>query len=1533
MNLDKALKNLRQRLLSLKPTGEDGFEGLVASALAATTGLVFRLAKSGSQFGRDASTENNPFAIAMEAKRYQDDLSLEDLAGKALLAGHYLENKVDLWVLVATSKVGDDTVRQLSEILENHGVSLLVLDWTPHPLPPLAVLLASAHDQTLLWFKKNAGKPIVPNILHTISNTPSFQNQEGNLHRSLISAELGLDALRQHTKEWLHIRFKSHEISQKSFGQYITISDHSGPAIPRSRLNQSLANAMVIDPQKHTLVAVLGVEGIGKTWLVAQWWAALPEPPILILVAGRRCEKLDPSEPLESLAKLLAQQAEHSDDTAIAKWVRRLKRWRGQGLEERLRFVVVLDGLNENTEKPWADILKSLVPKVHSLGGLVVITSREAFWERDIVPRLGINSNKPDSLTLRKVSMTGYIDEELESILARVGVMPTNLQASVREFVRNPRTCSVALNLINRLSLQPNELTVERLLLEHWQQRLEERGDLISHNIQDFENLLRSHARSWLNHPNKPFNRDNWMDHSGAVRRTSGRNHYNDLTEIEEGRFLTISSVNSGTYEFQSETLPFALGLLVTHELKTAYNDPNVHTAEQLNRILDPVRGFDMVAEIIAAAVGLACLDDDFPQTGRLVLIRAWLELQNVSDEIFEAITAYITLRPNAFLDTAEIPERNTPTFALRQSLLGLLSYTRDQPQVSFAIRQRLPQWLGRWSRKAQIFGQDDEQLQRQNARETRIAESLENFSQRDREFLDEVCTEVFELTEIKLDRTAALLMAGRTLADYASGLVGWAFAQTVAGDLVNAARELSWVVRLNPVDHRQTEEAVRHLISWITPNSSEPMRRGAAKVLDLLGEQSAAALAESLSPRGQLKSWRRVEIFCDTNPHDPNVSAGSNLENARIAASKIQPINIWNHMGTTSEDNDLKDITPALSRFEPDLIVTALREIAKSIEHRSQFPFRQLAWRLPELSPLFTKETIQAVETAYRRLTTKSNVVQEKDFNWIASNLINALTPHLNAIKQLDLLLSMPHSVPEYLHLRHALKPLPADTLEARLEESINNADTVALRRTLFFASATPPSLTGRSRQIIAEQMNSSDQIVADCAAEVVSIAKDKALNVHVIKQFRHPSSFTEKELFRGRAYAQAIIQQHRYDLIHLVAPPFLGHVAINLGNKGLDKFANYLDITINRLLQPINTPAPSGSHLNVSSSEDEFTITKWADNTNMIDQKSDLQSLVESILAWDSAARRRADHQQEIQANMETFTAKLEKEEALAMALPPPRKGLPELAERNPERLAHWLDLILGTNDKEILQQIYNLGIVLAGAYATRNQEKAAEVLQHLYDHQAFFNNFIGQRNISLYHQVIFSRPEVSTLDSFRENEFSLSFDDATLEDLVGAAETYGSLTWLNKYMLQLLESSHPGEQAKGLTIAGLRNPNEISVSAFERTWGPGFLGEVAEISAKNYQRDRWARHWFNCAHTASNPIDFWRFGKLAEGVVDWRFSSWFESGLPCALLERFGAALYTQLKKAAERRTKKRKDTLFGLKAPDRDLVELLKDKLPL
>jgi hypothetical protein len=205
--------------------GPDGFEGLVAQALAALSGYTFRLAKSGSQFGRDAATPNAPFAIAMEAKRYTDRVPLEALVGWASVAAFALADGIDVWLLAATVEVSEPTQRTLEQILDSAGINLLTLDWTDAGIPPLAVLLTAVRTAILPWAKTrlpSADYVALKFGLEEVASDPAFDAHRTKLLAQLLPGLLGLDAFRQRHSEWCEKHFQDRRLAQREFSQFLT---------------------------------------------------------------------------------------------------------------------------------------------------------------------------------------------------------------------------------------------------------------------------------------------------------------------------------------------------------------------------------------------------------------------------------------------------------------------------------------------------------------------------------------------------------------------------------------------------------------------------------------------------------------------------------------------------------------------------------------------------------------------------------------------------------------------------------------------------------------------------------------------------------------------------------------------------------------------------------------------------------------------------------------------------------------------------------------------------------------------------------------------------------------------------------------------------------------------------------------------------------------------------------------------------------------------------------------------------------------
>jgi len=129
------------------------FEGLIAELLTELTGRRFRLAKSGSQAGRDMSSRQiGANIIAVECKRYNETTALNEreLQGELAQAIQSIPD-LDLWVLVTSRSIPS----QLDEALdqqarrENIGFSSISAgDATPSSLE---VLCASSPDVVLKY--------------------------------------------------------------------------------------------------------------------------------------------------------------------------------------------------------------------------------------------------------------------------------------------------------------------------------------------------------------------------------------------------------------------------------------------------------------------------------------------------------------------------------------------------------------------------------------------------------------------------------------------------------------------------------------------------------------------------------------------------------------------------------------------------------------------------------------------------------------------------------------------------------------------------------------------------------------------------------------------------------------------------------------------------------------------------------------------------------------------------------------------------------------------------------------------------------------------------------------------------------------------------------------------------------------------------------------------------------------------------------------------------------------------------------------
>ncbi|MGZ8916142.1 MAG: hypothetical protein ACXW1Z_23930, partial [Methylobacter sp.] len=591
-------------------------------------------------------------------------------------------------------------------------------------------------------------------------------------------------------------------------------------------------------------------------------------------------------------------------------------------------------------------------------------------------------------------------------------------------------------------------------------------------------------------------------------------------------------------------------------------------------------------------------------------------------------------------------------------------------------------------------------------------------------------------------------------------GVLAWAFTWAITGGYRYGEADLCWSIRLNTTDFEAFEHGLRRAIDLLlTEPHSEVSKKAAAFALRVIGTVNGALEAEQLNPREYQKGWRAIENYCKTDPYDPDSVRPENLENAINSAKVLNPDTLWTSVSFTQELYELKSITPALARFEPDVIVPILHAACKTIKTRSSLPLRQLSWELPRLSPLFDKDTLQCVLEGYEQLLTQPNLVDENDKTFVAGFILLSLLPHYSANDQLALFLKLPAEVGEMYAFHDVFKAFDETEIEKALVAA--QFDPRQLMRTCFFISAHRPTLTDRCREILDMALIHDDPLVVTCASDVAFIAQDRLLDESVVataKLRNHRNNFTRETFHRDRAIAAAVVSLDLREEITLVAPRFLDLVASRLNVELADRIED--------------------------SSVDSFGDTK------------------------------------------------------------------------------------------------------------------------------------IPQEAITL-----FAGPDIDAL----KKALVQAKTDAELQTLIYDAEQAGHIDWLESWIANEVATEVPGRIARGLMAEGLRNFGSVTSPFLSRDWEPGFLGEVAKQARFAHERNIWAQTWASKAIQATNPLDFWRWGELIVGIADVRAYHWFDLKVDSPLIKRFGEELFGRIRSASEKRTKKREGTLFGIKKPDRILIE--------
>ena len=1422
------LDRLKQILLDLRPSGEDGFEGVFREALSRISGVPFRLAKGGTQCGIDGAAVHEEDAICFECKRYDKEppasevvIKIDDLCRR--------KDEADLlWILACTASVSTQLAAQLREKATRDGIEVLILDWTGD-LPLLAVVIAKAGApviEKLVALVEGVGKNELEEIFEAIRRQDGFEAQVDKILRRLNASETATIRAAEKNREWFADRFRNTDKARLDLGQPLAPNAAGVSHMTRAALVSHTAEAL----QNDDPVVLLGGEGCGKSWLAAK---VIEQQEAHTLTALFSAEKLPDSiisgQAIDLLVeKLIYQTAGNpKDDELLKPWRRRVDAW-----HERIRpgrFLIVLDGLNQRPEKDWGRTIEVFRQLSEEAGGRLLVTCRSHYFETQVRGRL--------SGSVKQITVPEWTAQERDGLLKRSGVDPTTLDQQAARSLLNPRLLGIALQL-----LPPDDrnvwrgLTVERLLFEHI--KASERDNADPKPFQDFAHRLMCLAQEVLDGVQDQHQRKLLIFEEEAG-------------PVAEGRFFAPVDGPRKAYKLRPEGLSLALGFALVARLFDARQNGN-DPSESVSRTLEPIATLDATPEVVLAALTAVTLNKSwFKQDIYEALIYGFVFLQNPDTARYPAFVSLAKEQVEGFLKAAEtltLQKTPHPNFDwIRSTLFNLRTDKKSHPLVVDALTR----WLSYYT-----LNPEQEVLSVQRSSATKSQEEIEekrleietklrSLSEAERQILGEMRETPEDPGGLMI--LAITLLTGMELAPFAHALVRASFSAALNGDIVWPEEQFRHLLSLNSRDWASTRQTLLTESRAFRADDSSPTGKWAlVYILNGTGDDDDAREVSALvkilrEPLPWPKSWRLIEEYCSVDPCDPASEKPDNVVKTATDYQKIDVTQLHPGLDHTREDAFLEDALPATARFFPEIAVAKHRELLDQLFVRSGFPLRQVAIHDRKHSPLIDRERALRLVDILRNPPASVDM-PEKDQRIVVQYVLLFAFPLLAASEQLEAMLLIPEPEKYLLSLRLLMKPLNEDEFESRLRTAVAQDDRALISVLLVFAQYSETPLTAEVCRIIGSLVRHETEWIRADVFETICLRKLSELLPAVLESGWRYSN-RENGNWREAGYGSLTL--------------------IDAGKQGVVDPLSILD----RI---------SPESFNVAACE--LGPEAAAEITRRLFVRKNFNTrLLENLSLED----------------FDTFYGAA------------------------PGALVDLADLFLGPDSPDF-PLIHNVALLTAYAISKDEPEKAKSLFKKVED---FRPSFIIHGRIS-YGRALWKSAKNPLLDELRRSRLNEAVNDHGLAMEVLAAEQAGRHDILDAYIKAKCESDTPAIVARGLMVAGFCDDREEPARALAAHAGrAGLIGMAHSAAEYAFERNQWARHWYQKMAETDDPVQYWINKCLFAKIVDGRFSLWKRQTKDrSSPLFVYHEITKKAVKDRCEKWQRKREKKLFGQDAPE-------------
>lgn len=922
-------------------------EKLAAALLGNLIGVSIAVASSGFQHGGDAGPvgrQGRRFRV--EAKRYGDGtpLSSRELLGEI---DHALNRDAALeaWLLVATRDVPEQIEQDLQTKGEGVGVPIVILDWKPGGIAVFSALCAVAPNVVGDLISADAGN--LARALQSVAAEPIAR-----LRRDLMAWNLGYARLRAVTQDRLNRIWTRCQTSKAALGQ-----DAAGGAQPhrvrRRHVHTALDNWWRTSAEDAP-AALIGLEGVGKTWAALDWLVdRLDEQPLVLVVPSSAVASFASVSAIAIKRFLADRLCEITEVRDQEHWLRRLDRLLLRPREEGPVLTIFFDGLNQEHSAQWQTILRILQDDAFTGRVRVIASTRKLHFTE----RLG----ELRGLIVRAVVIPVEIYDtepggELDQMLGFEGLTRSDLPPDLIPLARNPRLFALVVSLRVRLG-DVGPITVHRLLWEYGRDTFGTRAG---------KSFSEEEWREWLQEIARSYRGGNRVYTRAALGETTKRpdltasDVFARLSDIIDGRFVTLDP--SGLFHPTATLVAHALGAALLAHLDGLVTPSFEAVDAELGQWLDPIAGLDERAGILRAAVSILVERGQLtsaPTAGALVT--SWLQTQNIpEDHRFELARLSADLI-EPLLDAIQHSASYVQTSARQLAVGALREVPRSSSRALKAVVDRASRWLS-------VVSRDTDRHQASNAEvESRRAKRFIDRIGCDRSGPMTVLGLAIELVDQDHDSLAAVvpsLLEGFPLTSAMPVFEVAAVGLAISGRC-DCWDSLRWLCLLNDVDPEATAISLRHLSDAVKVRLPEPgihpdLRcRAAALLLWLTGYDSDDAHAADINPK-----IGKVLIYEENYLPDPGRSiftlerhhAEAVLEDRTLplAVRALRVGDLWTDptfappdgfraeleaavvdypvealdagRGRSVEDHAFEEIEPALARCKPDLLAELLR-------------------------------------------------------------------------------------------------------------------------------------------------------------------------------------------------------------------------------------------------------------------------------------------------------------------------------------------------------------------------------------------------------------------------------------------------------------------------------------------------------------------------------------------------------------------------------------------------------------------------------